>query len=389
MNLFDSVWFHVLIWILVSLGLFGNVAVVLWRCSRPRDQRQSVLSMMIIALAVADFLMSFQMAVIDGFVIATRLELNKTISLGTIRDTCIVSSSLIVFTSSITMWVTFNIAIYSRQALTGRNLCCQCCWLVDRKYCFLWMLLLQLLFVSVPITAISTYTSLHSFEQVASRTNHIDMVTASRICSALSYTPVLGKILTYTFSTATIVSINSVLTVACLLLYLSVWRNLSDVHADATRSAIINVYWRLSCIVFINAASWVSLTVIEWYTVFNNHLNLNFTAAIVILYQISPTVNPFIYTITGWPFGRSVERCWKYLRCRVSLGRSRYQLYNEEIVGVRRCPCIPCVQCLRPWEYFDTEEQVSEETCAYVSNANRNSMSVVKELLPNTSSCEG
>ena len=219
------------------------------------------------------------------------------------------------------------------------------------------------------------YTIMYSYEKEASRSqnDYLDLVTASRTCSALFYQPVFGKTIAYIFSTATLVSINTVLTVACLFLYLSVWRSLrSDVHVDTAKAAIIHLYWRLSLIVAMSSASWVSLTVIEWYKLFNINGHLTddeFFSARFILFQFSPTVNPFIYTLTGSHFGRSMKRCWKYLRCRVSLGRSRYRLYGEDIGGVRRCSCVPCVECVRPWEYFDTEEQVSEETEAFVSNA--------------------
>ena len=143
MDILASHWFHALLWILVSFGLIGNVAVVVRRCTRPRDQRQSTLSMMIIILAVTDFLCCFQTAVADGYVLATfRRGPNITVTLESSRGICISSNCLIVLTSSIAMWVTFNIAIYSRQALTGRNLCYRCCRLADRKYGFCWMLLL-------------------------------------------------------------------------------------------------------------------------------------------------------------------------------------------------------------------------------------------------------
>ena len=48
-----SVTYHTIMWILVILGILGNILVLVWRCSR-KQSGQSLLSVLIISLAVAD-----------------------------------------------------------------------------------------------------------------------------------------------------------------------------------------------------------------------------------------------------------------------------------------------------------------------------------------------
>ena len=50
-----SVAYHTTMWILVILGILGNILVLVWRCSR-KESRQSLLSVLIISLAFADLL---------------------------------------------------------------------------------------------------------------------------------------------------------------------------------------------------------------------------------------------------------------------------------------------------------------------------------------------
>lgn len=68
MSVLGSYSFNVALWILLTVGLIGNASVILWRCTRPREQRGSVISLMIILLAVSDFLYCLHLLIVEGSV---------------------------------------------------------------------------------------------------------------------------------------------------------------------------------------------------------------------------------------------------------------------------------------------------------------------------------
>jgi hypothetical protein len=68
MGVFDSVPFHVALWVMIIVGLLGNLLVIVWRCTRPPPQRGSVLSIIIIILAVADLLYYIHLSMLEGLV---------------------------------------------------------------------------------------------------------------------------------------------------------------------------------------------------------------------------------------------------------------------------------------------------------------------------------
>ena len=119
MTVLESVAFHVVLWIMVIVGLIGNALVVLWRCTRPRPQRGSVLSIAIIILAVADFLYCVHLIMLEGPVAGKVFGgLNLTVS-SELNDICKASGNISLLSCSTAMWMTLNIALYSFQALTA------------------------------------------------------------------------------------------------------------------------------------------------------------------------------------------------------------------------------------------------------------------------------
>lgn len=57
--------FHAYLWSVLIVMLFGNCVVVLWRCTRSASQRSSVLSLIIVNLAVVDFLYGVHLLLIE------------------------------------------------------------------------------------------------------------------------------------------------------------------------------------------------------------------------------------------------------------------------------------------------------------------------------------
>ena len=381
------------------MGIVGNVMVVLWRRTRPRQQRGSVLSLMIIILAAADFLYCVHLAIL---LIMSSVERYKGVTYSTLQMdiACFVSGNLSLLSCSAAMWMTLNIAIYSRQVLTGRNCCCNCCSLVGRKRCLFITVFCQLIFTVMPIIAFTIYTNV--FFGVLEDPFLVDFFTQCSYAQACQpETCVLnasegifqcmGLDETAIASAGILASINIVLCASCAFLYLSICMYLrrqgfrrddhSAVHSSSVEE-LITLYWRLTLIVFINVVTWLPVTVAHWYTIgvasqqfsFNSSVNYgspvfkDLTATNLILVSVGPAVNPLIYTIAGRQFIQSVKRCRRQLRCRVSFHCSQETSNEDYRIGVRQCSCIPCIHCIRPWEYLDSVQWDTEETSAFLSD---------------------
>ena len=54
---------------LLALEIIGNILVVVWRLAQKRDQRSSPLSILIIMLAVSDFLYCVHLILLESLVV--------------------------------------------------------------------------------------------------------------------------------------------------------------------------------------------------------------------------------------------------------------------------------------------------------------------------------
>ena len=54
---------------LLAIGIIGNILVVVWRLAQKRDQRLSPLSILIIMLAVSDFLYCVHLILLESLIV--------------------------------------------------------------------------------------------------------------------------------------------------------------------------------------------------------------------------------------------------------------------------------------------------------------------------------
>ena len=405
MTVLDSVSFHVVLWIMITVGLVGNALVIVWRCTRPRPQRGSVLSIAIIILAVADLLYCVHLGMLEGSVAREVFGgLNFINASDAMNVICRISGNLSLLSCSTAMWMTLNIAIYSCQVLTGCNCCCNCCSLVARKGCLFVTVVCQLLFTSLPIIGINIYLMDYWGDGFVLPLPG-QPVTASEVLSTCAYAQTASILqlnsicfewncsnwtnpstcdwVTFACSreepdiemfyiVTTLVSLNSLLSVSCAVLYLTMCIRLnrqfhtpSDVPTMRSQGVteLTKLKWRLTLIVLINTGCWITVTTIHVYLLyypgeFGEAYILELIATSFVLVSISPAINPLIYTIAGKQFVKFLKRCWKFLKCQVTIGRTRELKYDDYLIEVRRCSCIPCVQCIKPRDLdtWNTEE---------------------------------
>ena len=116
---------------LLSIGIIGNILVVVWRVTQKRDQRSSPLSILIIMLAVSDFLYCVHLLLLESLVADVDLDQTKHLSHISAHDMCMTSAWLSWFSCLTAQWATFNIAVYLFQAMS--EFCSRCCCSLVRK----------------------------------------------------------------------------------------------------------------------------------------------------------------------------------------------------------------------------------------------------------------
>lgn len=410
-----SVPFHVFIWILLSMGIVGNFLVILWRLSQKRDNRSSILSLLIIILAVADLIYSLHLLLLEGLVAKAFFGSRPANILpeSSTATVCGASGSLSIISCSLALWITFDIAIYSVQSIAGRNCCC--CCLLDTKGKLCLTIFCQCLFTTIPILIFSISYPLtmndlfhspyyKSWEElydtdVQNTTIRSIGIQIGDILATCAFVQSTGIHFFTNYSLADqsthgcngkaasafqilggcLLSINTFLVVACAVLYLQVCQKLHSIIRQTTgRSGRLSEHpqWRLSIIVLVNTLCWLPATILHWMSYVENlvgdgscHFSTVSTAANMLLISVSPAVNPLIYTLTVRNFFQSIRNCFKKVKCHVSLRQKAdgSKLENSPSIGVDQCTCFPCIKCVKRWEDFDTDSWCTEETTTLLS----------------------
>ena len=393
---------------LLSIGIIGNVLVVVWRLAQKRDQRSSPLSILIIMLAISDFLYCVHLILLESLMTESHLGQQRLWEQVSTRYVCSTSSVLSWFSCLTAQWTTFNIAVYSLQAMSG---CCSrfCCSLVRTRILVI-TIICQVIFVVASILSMFVFSHYSSmpflfvppeYEDVYSTNNitWIDnfsysrreqiteifgrcaLVQSSGFASCINYTESVSQgnhmhstvIYEGTFCVvnfdyllgAAVASLCTLLTLSSVVLYLivclTVRRRAS--RGNLTRTSDIHkLQWRLSVIVILNFLCWIPTTALHWTGIFvrsqnnlgDSQLN-DFTAANVLLISISPAVNPLIYTFTGKNFLHSIRKFCRRMKCDISVRRNSSNYHDDHIRGVERCSCIPCVRCVHQDEENDPD----------------------------------
>ncbi|XP_062523598.1 uncharacterized protein LOC134198253 isoform X2 [Corticium candelabrum] len=407
---------------LLSIGIIGNILVVVWRLAQKRDQRSSPLSILIIMLAVSDFFYCVHLLLLEGLVTESHLGQQKHWEQVSTRYVCNTSSVLSWVSCLTAQWATFNIAVYSFQVLNGW--CSRCCCSLVRKRVVVTTIIYQvvlvvasilspfLLFLYVDVPFLFQYESSWVDRSNVRYSSRAQITAIFGSCALVQSCGYFGYCINSTesvshgnyttvtndldgisceldaglnpFLGAAVASLCTLLTLSYVVLYLivclTVRRRASP--RNLTRTSDIHKFqWRLSVIVLINIACWIPTTALHWSRMVgmqfvdidsteSRQFN-NTTAANVLLISISPAVNPLIYTLTGKNFLHSIRKFCRRMKCNISMRQNSSNYHDDHIRGVERCSCIPWVRCVH---------QIDEDNDTDPSDWNSNQ----SRLLPST-----
>ena len=96
---------------LLSLGIIGNILVVVWRFTQIRGQRSSPLSILIIMLAVSDFVYSVHLILLESLVV----DLASSVDVRQYQFWIDMSLCNVCTASSWLSWFTFSTALDNFQ----------------------------------------------------------------------------------------------------------------------------------------------------------------------------------------------------------------------------------------------------------------------------------
>ena len=394
---------------LLSLGIIGNILVVVWRLTQIRGQRSSPLSILIIMLAVSDLVYCVHLILLESLVVDATSSVDvRQYSISIDRapnKVCTVSFWLSWFSVSTAQWATFNIAVYSFQAITK---CCpgSCCSL-HRKNNLVVTIVCQVLFIIACIgvsyffdgtliytlydrplvsdSSYDTYSSSYSGpEQIveifeyclwpypnefsfcvngtdSQRHGNHPTITNENHCRNHH----INDHDNFSFVREFTVCLNTILILSCavLLLLVCLKRPKAVSQANITQS---DMQWRLNGIVFLHTLCCIPVTVMQWMEFADSRISWanNLNAASVLLISISPAVNPLIYTLTGKNCLHLICKCW---RCGISVRQTSSNYRDDHSRGVECCSCTPGVRCV----HQDDDYCNTEETCAGNSDQSR------------------
>ena len=377
---------------LLSIGLIGNVLVLMWRLSQKRDQRTSPLSILILTLAGSDFLYCVHLLLLKSLMADSKQGQDILEQISS-RCVCTVSGALSLLSCCTAQWTIFIIAIYSLQ--TMNKWCSRCCCSLIKKRNVLIAITCQMLVVGSGISLL-IYVFLYHFPRVdIGSYQHLRNNMFSNFSRREQITEIFGRCawaqtngFAYCYNNTRrqsytiykgiectghvdtlltlgiiLASHNSILAFASVVLYLLLCIRLRRAASQVNlteRSDIHKLQWRLSVIILLNALCWIPVTAVIWTTTIVNNSDSwknDSTAASVLVISISPAVNPLIYTFIARNFLHSIRKYWRRIECEIYLRRNSANYDDDDITGVERCSCIPCMRCVHRYEdYWITEE---------------------------------
>ena len=276
------------VWLIVAiLILAGNIAVLVWRCTRRRDQRNSIPSILIINLATADLLLGIQMLL---YLLLTAwpcsvLE-HKTVA----AAFCTVSAGLQFLSVLMSSFTTVTIAFYFLIYLTCSSRC--------SRNCIVALLVSEWILLSCTSCGLTLYDNINEF----------DFSTCVPM-AGMAY--MIGSAIGVLLLIAVIVYI-------VLLIKIKQQGNRPSASASVAQIQLI-------CIAFVSFILWAISVPIELFL-----MNGDGTYYDLICIAGVAISNPLVFTLMSPPFIKSAKRVWVCVRYKCGRPTPIEQIYSSE-----------------------------------------------------------
>ena len=306
--------FHVYLWFVLALTLVGNSVVVIWRCTRPASQRRSALSIIVVNLALVDFLCGFHLLLIESVLVTSVFESNSD-HLGSnksaVDDTlcyaayflsCLSSTAQSVALASIAAYALLSLLSFPFQSVARKVV-------VAGGITIQWVLSLTL----------SSFTTFDSDREVPwNMSNVTEQPAVVRVYYVFTQCSFSGSLDPSIMPIATtglcLIGLTTILQIAFIVIIL---RDLylKRLRKDPGETTFLMI--RLCVILTVNIFCYGPPTVAYYFgkksmtsvlSLLRDEYCRTITEVTVILLSIPPALNPLIYTIATKPFMRVLRK---------------------------------------------------------------------------------
>ena len=309
-----SLAYHITMWILVIAGLLGNLLVLVWRCLR-KESRHSLLSMLIISLAIADLLFSchflLEEVMLANPVFVSHQE-NLTIHIST-RDERLCFSVLFL------AGVSANAIILTAVAIALATSFC------FRLHRYGHRIIILFLVVSWMYCLAFGGLLIWKF-----RSNYENKATSPLDVNVFSFFVVYGCIGSFPYDywnpfPIIITTLNAIGSVVVTVIYIYLWciirkHGASFTHSCNQEMTLLRI--RLTIISGLNLLCWWPASFLFWFvsaekrSVSNGSLSPVATEPTLVISAAVSAANPIIYTIASKRFLTAIRRTCVCLLCR-------------------------------------------------------------------------
>lgn len=294
--------FHTLMWIFVASGIVGNVLVVFWRLSN-KKLRYSILSLLIVSLAVADLLWCSHQFIQEVMLLNPLYFSGKSDNYsldGTNKRLCLTVTFLTYLSVSSSILTAVAIAMYTFCTLACSR---------RRRFFVVYTLLVWIGAFTVATAAlVNLYTVWNDPERGLSEKG---MSLNSYIVKVVYSCSGFNSMLVIPLIGTAILALSS-LAIAVIYCSLCLWLRTRRAGDENSRqkSQIMKLKIRLGIIAVINVVSWWPACIVHWYglyqdkTIMNGKLPPSYPQSVLLLTAALSAANPLIYTV-------QLARLWK------------------------------------------------------------------------------
>ena len=284
------------VWLIVAiLILAGNICVLVWRCTRRSDQRNSILSILIINLATADLLLGIEMII---YLFLTTRPCSVIENQTVLTLFCNVSAGLQFLSVMMSPLTTVTIAFYFLISLTCSSHC-------SRK-CIVALLVSEWIFLSC-ISCLVTVAIDGPYQH-----DYNDTAADFSLCIPTSHSDYLIGI-----------PIACVLLIAVIVYVVLLIKIKQQGNRPSASASVAQI--QLMFIAFSSFILWAASVAMNLFLLHKNgtYYDQYFIAGVAIS-------NPLVFTLLSKPFIKSAKRAWICVRYKCGRPTPIDQIYSSE-----------------------------------------------------------
>ena len=286
------------IWLVLSfLIVAGNVSVIAWRLLSKKEQRNSIPSILIINLAVADFLFGIHFliyALMSGHILCSAWVSPNYIPL--MKSLCIICGFLETTCTYASVMVGFTIALYYANVVFGscsRRFSRRC---VTIFLCTEWLIAVVVATCWVILTLNRRKFSLYRVTNHLASDNSTFSIIMPQNCLSVASLFIFSQILLYAYiaitGCLTLMTAGTYIGIAIKLLYLRITKS-----SSTTRVGGLGL--RLVFIALIALMGWLAAIFLILF---------EFFLEAMLPFAFAALSNPLIFTLTSQPFLNAVKK---------------------------------------------------------------------------------